>query len=106
MNRNNVLNNPKEENSVIDSSAKKLTYNEELKLVADMTENQTLEFVIHEIYKSKCLSLGLVKALELLENYDEDNDVVNVKMKPIDKILSNLYETIGILETIEEKPPF
>ena len=104
MNRNNVLNNPKGENSVIDSSAKKLTYNEELKF--DMTENQTIEFVIHEIYKSKCLSLGLVKALELLENYDEDNDVVNVKMKPIDKILSNLYETIGILETIEEKPPF
>lgn len=109
MNRNNVLNNPKEENSVIESSAKKLTYNEELKLVAerfDMTDDQTLEFVIHVIYKSKCLSLGLVKALELLENYDEDNDAVNVKMKPIEKILSNLYETIGILETIEEKPPF
>ena len=30
MNRNNVLNNPKGENSVIDSSAKKLTYNEDL----------------------------------------------------------------------------
>ena len=106
MNRNNVLNNPKGENSVIDSSAKKLTYNEELKLVAerfDMTENQTIEFVIHEIYKSKCLSLGLVKALELLENYDEDNDVVNVKMKIRRIIIKQWNMLISHLKEIQQQ---
>ena len=85
------------------------SYSEELKIVAtrfDMTESQALEFIIHEVYKSKCFSQGLVKALELLEAYDETDDIVPDDISPIDKAISFLYQAIGTLESIGRNPPF
>lgn len=108
MRKNNELNIKNEETTVTELYAQNLTYNEELKRIAErfnMTESHALKFVIHEIYKSKCSSLGLTKALELLKNYDEDDDIPE-DIKPIDKVLSHLYEVIGVLETIEQNYPF
>ncbi len=111
--RNNTLdtneNYKNGEEPVADLSDKKLPYDEELKIVAErfnMTESQTLEFVVHEVYKSQCFSLGLIKALELLKNYDEMDDIIPEDITPIDKALSSLYQAIGTLESIGRNPPF
>lgn len=97
------------EKRIADISEEKLTYDEKLKIIAErfnMTETQTLEFMVDEVYKSNCFSLGLTKALELLETYDEMDDYVPEDITPIDKVLSSLYQAIGTLESIGIKPAF
>lgn len=86
---------------------KGLSYNEELELVAkrfDMTEEQAIKNIIHEIYMGGVNLLGLTTALVLLGNFDDesvcgicsDSDCGDCKFK------SNGDCTFGILREKEK----
>lgn len=91
------------------ATTENISYNEKLKSIAerfDMTEAQTIEFIVNELYNSNCLSAGLTKALKLLENYDEFDDSYNHNKFTLDGAKSLLYEAINILEGLNSEPPF